>query len=268
MKNNKKWKHRFGDLNGKMEFYPNHLDLRRIDDLDDEGFAYLLKNVKGVNMLDLNETEITNESIKLLVALEYIKELQVKGCCLDNDCVTYLNKIPTLELLHLKNTSVTIDGLLQLNNLTHLKTLFFSADDVEASKDKMMQLKVMHPNCEFVIDGKPYYFDNIERFIYAVKAQPYKYNLKIKNELPVATWSNWIIKPSENYFETEMQGPYPVHKIEWIEVNPVVKRNEGKVVVGKDIDHTNIIVMLLEDLLIPYMIVEGVIRIYIVKGFM
>ena len=267
MKNNKKWKHRFGDLNGKVESYCHHLDLRRIDDLDDEGFAYLLTNVKGVNMLDLNETEITNASIKLLTGLEYVKELQVKGCYLDNDCVPDLNKIPTLELLHLKNTSVTIDGLLQLTNLANLRTLLFSADDVEAIKDKMMKLKVMHPSCEFVIDSKPYYFDNVERFIYAVKAQPYTYRLEIKNESLVATWSNWIIKPSDNYFETEMQGPYAVDNIEWIEVNPVEERKEGRLVPVKEIDHTDAITKILEDLSIPYMIVEGIIRVYIVRNF-
>lgn len=265
MKSNKKWKHRFGNLNGKVEPYFHHLDLRRIDDLDDEGFTYLMASVRGVNMLDLNETEITNESIKLLTGLEFVKELQVKGCRLDNTCIPDLNKITSLELLHLKHTAVTIDGLLHLHALTNLKTLLFSADDVEAIKDKMMQLKAMHPNCEFIIDGKPYYFDNVERFIYAVKAHPYTYNLKIKNELPASVWSNWIIKPSDNYFETEMQGPYLDSDIEWIEVNPVEERKEGRLVPVNEINHTNEIVKELEELSIPYMIVEEIIRIYIVK---
>jgi hypothetical protein len=121
----------------------------------------------------------------------------------------------------------------------------------------------MHPGCEFVIDGKPYYFDNVERFIYAVKAQPYTYNLKIKSESLAATRSNWIIKPSENYFETEKQGPYAVNDIEWIEVNPVEERREGRLVPAKLIDHTDAIVKVLKDLSIPHMIVEEIIRVYI-----
>ena len=264
-RNKKYWKRRIGHLDDNIEPYPHHLDLRRIDDLDDEGFAYYMTHVRGVNMLDLNETEITNESIKLLTGLEYVKELCVKGCWLNDACVPDLNKITSLELLHLKNTAVTIDGILQLNALTNLKTLLFSADDLEAIKEKLLQLKAIHPACEFVIDGRPYYFDNVERFIYAVKTQPYKYNLKIKNESPSAGWSNWIIKPSDNYLETEMQGPCAVSSIEWIEVNPVEERKDGRLVPAKDIDHTNEIVNLLEDLSIPHMIVEEIIRIYIVS---
>lgn len=159
-RNEKYWKRRFGNLAGKIEPYYHHLDFRRIDGLDDEGFAYLIANVKGVDMLDLNESEITNESIRLISTLEYVKELRVKGCHqLDDDCVVDLNKITSLEFLHLKNTSVTIDGILKLNALTNLKELLFSADDVEGIKEKMLLLRAMLPGCEFVVNSKPYYFN-------------------------------------------------------------------------------------------------------------
>ena len=265
MKINKQLKQRFGKLAESMVAYYDHLDLRFIDDLDDAGFAYIMAPVKGVNMLDLNETEITNESIKVLTGLEYVKELRAKGCRLDDNCIPDLNKITNLEFLHLKNTAVTINGLLQLNALTNLRTILFSAEDVQGIKEKMMQLKALHPACEFVIDGKPYYFDNVERFIYAVKAKPYTYRLQIKNGSSNAAWSNWIIKPSETYYETEKQGPYAVHDIEWIELNPVEERKEGNLIPVKKVDHTDEIVKLLEELTIPYMIVDGITRIYIVK---
>ena len=158
--NIKYWKRRFGNSDAKAEPYGREFDLRPIDDLNDEGLAYLLTPVKGVNMLNLNETEITNKSIKLLTRLEYVKELSVKGCDVDNDCITDLNKIPGLELLHVKNTSITPDGLLQLTNLTNLKKLLFSTDGVEADKEKIMQLQAMLPGCNFIIDGKPYYVEN------------------------------------------------------------------------------------------------------------
>ena len=102
-RNIKYWQRRFVNL-ADMEPYHYHLDLRRIDDLDDEGFAYLLANVKGVDMLDLNETEITNKSITLLTRLEYVKELRAKGCRIDNGCINDLNKIISLEFLHVKNS--------------------------------------------------------------------------------------------------------------------------------------------------------------------
>ena len=150
-----------------------------------------MQNVKGVNMLDLNETDITNESIALLTGLEYVKELRAKECHhLDNDCVDDLNKLTSLVFLHLKSTNITVDGLLRLKNLPDLKTLMFSADDVAAIKEKLLQLKTMLPHCEIVINSKPYYFDAIDLFIHALKTKPFKYRLKIKNQSITDTWSN------------------------------------------------------------------------------
>lgn len=161
-KNKKKLKKRLGRLAESMDEYYHHLDLRPFDDLDDDAFAYIMTNVKGVNMLDLNETGITNESIKLLTGLKYVKELRVKACRhLDNGCIEYLNKLTELEFLHLKSTAVTINGLLKLNNLPHLKQLMFSEDDVESIKSKMLQLKANLPGCEFTVNSKPWYFDEM-----------------------------------------------------------------------------------------------------------
>lgn len=157
-KNAKYWKSRIKPVNTTA--YYDHYDLRPLDDLNDDGLAYLLTNVKGINMLDLNETEITNASIALLTKLEYVVELRLKGCTdLDNECIADLNKITTLQLLHIKGTSITIDGILQLTNLINLKKLLFSADDVEAIKDKLLLLRNVLPNCEFVVDDIPYLFD-------------------------------------------------------------------------------------------------------------
>jgi hypothetical protein len=141
--------------------YWHHFDLRPIDDLNDEAFAFIITNigVKGITMLDLNETEITNESIKLLATLEYVKELRLKGChWLDNGCVEYLDKINGLEFLHLNGTGVTIDGLLQLRSLTTLKTLLFPAGDPDTISQKMLQLRDLLPGCEFVVNSSPYDF--------------------------------------------------------------------------------------------------------------
>ena len=265
-KNKKYWKRRFGNLTDNVDPYYHHFDLRQIDDLDDEGFAYLIATVKGIYMLDVNETEITDESIQLLTRLEYVTELRAKGIDgLTDACAEDLNKIKGLAFLHVKNTSITIDGLLKLKDQQNLKTILFSANDVEAINEKMLLLKAMHPGCEFVINGKPYYFDYIERLMYSAKSQPYAYRLKIKDEALAAPWSHWIIKPSDNYFETEKQGPYSTSNIEWIEVNPIEERQQEKLVLVKQIDHTDTIVKLLEELAIPYMIVEEIIRVYMIE---
>ena len=116
--------------------------------------------------------------VKLLTRLEYVKELRAKGCRIDDGCIEDLNKIATLELLHVKNTGVTIDGLLQLNGLVNLKKIFFSADDVESITEKLLQLKIMLPHCDLVIDSIPYYFNAIGLFLSAVKKKAARTGLK------------------------------------------------------------------------------------------
>ncbi len=159
-KEEKELKRRYGKLAESMESYYHHLDLRPLDELNDEAFAYIIKNVKGINMLDLNETEIGNKSITLLTGLEYVKELQLKQCRqLDNDCIDDLNRLTELEFLHVKSTAITIDGLLRLTALTKLKELMFSADDADNIKEKMLQLKQQLPGCAFTVNSKPWYFE-------------------------------------------------------------------------------------------------------------
>lgn len=161
-RNKKYWKRRLGKMiTPDMPAYIHHFDLRPVDDLDDEGLAYALTYVKGINMLDLNETEITNKSIQLLTKLEYIKELRLKSVRdIDDNCADDLNKLTSLEFLHARFTGITIDGVLKLNALTNLKKIIFTADDIDDLKDKMLQLKAMLPNCEFLPNSKPYEFDD------------------------------------------------------------------------------------------------------------
>ena len=153
-KQEKELKRRYGKLAESMEPYYHHLDLRPISELDDEALEYILQKIKGINMLDLNETEITNKSIALLCLLEYIKELRLKGCHnIDDDCIADMNRITSLEFLHVRHTGITIDGVMKLQALTNLKTLMFSADETEASSEKVEQLKQVLPGCEIVING-------------------------------------------------------------------------------------------------------------------
>lgn len=161
LKEEKELKRRYGKLAESMSVYYHHLDLRPFEDLDDDAFAFIMAKVKGVNMIDLNETEITNESIKLLTQLEYVNELRAKGCNqLDNDCITYLNQLPSLRFLHLKSTAITINGLLQLTNIPELKELLFSADDVNQIRSSMLDLKALLPGCTFTVNGSPWIFDS------------------------------------------------------------------------------------------------------------
>ena len=253
---------KFGDLSQSMVGYHNHIDFRFFDDFDDEDFAFLMKNISGVNMLDLNETAITDESIKLLLDLEYINELRVKECRnLTDDCTEILNKLTTLVFLHLKNTEITIDGLLKLKNLTNLKTLLFSADDPTNIKEKLINLKIMLLQCEIIINSKRYYFNAIELFIYFLKNKPYLYQLKIKNENISTEWSNWLIQPNEDSIEAEFQGAYAINSIEWIEIKPLTFN-----VITEESDYFAELIILLKYLEFPFMINNGIMSLYILEN--
>lgn len=158
IRDTKYWENRLGTETTNSSFQ-NHMDFRGLPELNDAGLAYYLRDVTGISMLDLNETEITNEAIKELTTLLYVDELRLKGCVeVDDDCIPDLNKLVSLKFLHVKDTNITIDGILQLNNLTDLTTLLFSVDETAVIKDKMLLLKEMLPNCNFVVNGTPYLF--------------------------------------------------------------------------------------------------------------
>ncbi|HEX4876816.1 MAG TPA: hypothetical protein VFV31_09115 [Chitinophagaceae bacterium] len=160
-KRDKELKRRYGKLAEGMEPYYHHLDLRPLSEMDDEAFAFIMEKVKGVNMLDLNETQISNESINYLTRLEYVNELRARGCHNLNDgCIPYLNKLRSLTFLHLKYTGITISGLLQLTGLTNLKELMFSADEEGDITEQMLQLKQQLPGCAFVVNAKPWIFED------------------------------------------------------------------------------------------------------------
>lgn len=154
----KYWEKRLGKKTTDSSFQ-DHIDFRGIPELNDAGLAYYLRDVTCVNMLDLNETEITNEGIKELATLIYVNELRLKGCVeIDDECIPELNKLVSLKFLHLKDTSITIDGILQLKDLTNLTTILFSVDDTTVIKDKMLLLQIILPQCNFVVNGTPYLF--------------------------------------------------------------------------------------------------------------
>ncbi len=156
-RNRKYYKRKFGELTNT---YYHHLDLRPYSDLDDEGFAYIIEHVKRIDMLDLHETDVTDKSIKLLPALEYVKELRLKDCYLiTDDCVSDLNRIKGLTFLYLKGTSITSHGLLNLTGQPFLKELHFSdAGDNINLPTTMLRLKQQMPECTIVINSKDYQF--------------------------------------------------------------------------------------------------------------
>ncbi len=152
---------------------PKHLDeipehitranFRIWDKVTDEDIKRMVSKIKSIDQLDLDETDITNEAITSLTQLQFIKELRLKGIRkLDNDCIGDLNKLKGLELLHLGSTSITLEGLLNLRPSATLKTILFSDPENKPDAEKMLVLRKLFPNCEFIINHKSYDFGEEE----------------------------------------------------------------------------------------------------------
>lgn len=173
--NNKKkekyfWKKYFNfpDRLEEIPYAIEHINLR-CTEVDDEDLEYLVSRIMLIEMLDLDETSVSNNGIKQLIKLKGLKELRLKdNYPINNDCIPDLNKMTGLELLHLGSTSITIDGILQLNALQSLKRLLFSMENIENNGEKMLQLKSLLPHCEFIINNKLYNFDEDTISFYSV----------------------------------------------------------------------------------------------------
>ena len=115
----------------------------------------MVNRIASIELLDLDETNISNEAVKLLTKLQGLKELRLKGNpAINNDCVDHLCEISSLELLHLGGTSVTIDGVEKMSSLKNLKTLLVSAGDDEDVQGKLSGLAGSLPGCRFIVNYK------------------------------------------------------------------------------------------------------------------
>jgi hypothetical protein len=141
---------------------PAHLhrvNFKLWDHVCDMDLLRIVSKVKSINMLDLDNTDITNRGIQHLTQLHQLKELRLKGIkAIDDDCLQYLNTFSELELLHLEGTSVTLDGMTKLSSLKKLKVLLLSFTANPEIKEKMIQLHTLLPSCEFILNYKPYEF--------------------------------------------------------------------------------------------------------------
>lgn len=116
----------------------------------DEDLDHLTQRVKQVEVMVLDENEVTNEGVSYLARLEYLRELNLKGLPIDDDCLPYLLKLQSLEWLHIKSTRISPAGIGKLlGGLENLRTLIVSLDQ----KDKFLgnNLKARYPDRELFI---------------------------------------------------------------------------------------------------------------------
>lgn len=137
-------------------------DLERVnfriwERVGDDEIELMVTHVRSINMLDLDETEISNYSIELLTQLSFIKELRLKGCNnIDDDAIYHINNIKGLELLHLGGTSISINGLLQLKPEHAFKTLLVGVDESEKYNNELTMLAQRFANCQLIVNHKDF----------------------------------------------------------------------------------------------------------------
>lgn len=117
----------------------------------------MVTHVQSINMLNLDETDITNYSIHLLSQLSFIKELRLKGCRkIDDEAIPHINNIKGLELLHIDGTSISINGVLQLSKSYRLRMLLIGVDDPEQHQNDLTIIAQRFPGCEFIVNHKDF----------------------------------------------------------------------------------------------------------------
>ena len=159
MKNKKEayfWKRHFNKAPNELHLIPEKVGRfnYRDSEIDDEFLFWITLRIKIIDQLDLDNTLITNEGVKHLSKMEAIRELRFKGCRgINNGCMKYLNKITSLELLHLGSTTIDLDDVKELSSLQNLKLLLVSSSESEAAiKEKVAVLKKIFQHCELNVN--------------------------------------------------------------------------------------------------------------------
>ena len=123
----------------------------------DDEIELMVTHVQSIDMLDLDETEITNDAIEQLTKLSFIKELRLKGCRhLDDEVIPHINNIKGLELLHIGGTAISINGILQLGTNHPFRMLLISIDNPEQHHDSLTTIAKRYPGCEFIVNHKDF----------------------------------------------------------------------------------------------------------------
>jgi hypothetical protein len=139
---------------------PTHLDrvnFRIWDSVGDDEIELMVTHVQSINMLDLDETDITNYSIQLLTKLSFIKELRLKGCReIDDEAIPHINQINGLELLHIDGTSISLNAVLQLGTSHPLRMLLIGVSDPEQHQDELTKIAQRFPDCELIVNHKSF----------------------------------------------------------------------------------------------------------------
>ncbi len=118
-------------------------------DLDDDFLFYVTSRVPIIRAFDLENTDITDEGVKLISIVKHVEKLELKDSRqITKDCLPYINNLRELKLLNLMKTCIKLNDVIVLKDLQNLKELYMSSEEsYEYNLEKVIQLKEILPSC-------------------------------------------------------------------------------------------------------------------------
>ena len=127
-------------------------------DLDDDFLFYVTSRVPIIRAFDLENTDITDEGVKLISIVKHVEKLELKSSKqITKACLTYINNLRELKLLNLMKTNISLNDITILKDLPNLEELYMSSEESdEFNFERVIQLKETLPNCKVFINYNSY----------------------------------------------------------------------------------------------------------------
>jgi hypothetical protein len=100
---------------------------------------------------------------------------------------------------------------------------------------------------------------DIQALVAVTQSNKCMVRMKVKGYAAPEHWNDYAIIPVAGYIE--INGPWPIRQVDWVEINPIVTEHIGRLVPPKQINS----LMQIEDELrqahIHYTVLNGIIRV-------
>ncbi|WP_369810683.1 DUF6678 family protein [Hymenobacter cheonanensis] len=100
---------------------------------------------------------------------------------------------------------------------------------------------------------------DIRALVGVIQTNKCKVRMKVRGYSAPEGWNDWAIIPTAGYIE--INGPWPIRQVDWVEINPIVTEHIGRLVPPKRIDSSMQIEEGLRQADISYIVLDGIIRI-------
>jgi hypothetical protein len=137
----------FSDVD-QIDFHPRSSGAP-IDDAGLEQLSPCLRDLKGLRVVDLYGTRITNRGLKQLIGLKEIEVLNLAGTGIDDSGLVCLSSFPKLDVLYLSHARITDAGLAGIVDTVfpelekvYLDGTLVTADGVQKLSQRFVGLKV------------------------------------------------------------------------------------------------------------------------------